>query len=879
MKTEGFGSLLAVICNFYVTYPSLTLPAELCAYYKMQNKGFPVFLLMFVAGIVLIQVAMDLVLILEGLTFYEIRFLVLYQTCSDLILLSACRYMFYAIRSLRDPQSKHDFALNSAIRTRFLLCGLIPTAIYMISPLFIVRSFRLCEISEVSWTVFLVSQLNFAAWSIGGVWYKVGLMAGFNIVCCGLTCLRGCFTSLIIVRCLAPVAISAILFVVLDKYTKEKFLLKRALKLQRNLYQNFLEQIQDPVLILAGDRLLFHNRAAVSRLGICQDNFRGRCSRLRSQTGASLDEEIRLRLGGHITENAAPRIVRQERYYMDQCPRRKESEEEVKTSDTFSSAAKDSLLHPPGPTQRRVLEVSVVESAEMAVSESASRGPGRAVSVLLHDITDELRMHEKRVESKYKNMLLFSLSHELKTPLNIFQAFLNESKKLVVTEEMKQLFRQAKGAWRYLRNKINDILDYAQILSSDFALHSGEFSLKRFLNYLHKTTLFLLIGERQKNVDLNFRVDERIPEFFYADRDRLEQVLFNLLSNAARFTEKGSISVEVSLCPQEQPRQRTINFVVRDTGCGMSKERVDTLFTLSRESSGRNVGTLFSPRTCPYPVPSLKSAKATPLSGLGLTITRMICNKFGSDIKVSSQLGVGSTFSFELIEDSPPSPPAGKIPVSNFGRASDLSANAPKQEYRRCETQCMESDGNDDQIPDEAPAINRIRFIGRQTYRRGMHRKSLSHSFAVKIPQKIRSSRGHHIALVVDDNDFNRYVAEQMLKKCGFQKTFTAENGKVAIERLRQIQAENSAPSQTKIFVFMDVEMPVMDGIEATTQIRRENARPRPAIVALTAYSAESERKKCFAAGMDFFVDKPLTKERLYELMRGIEADTRLFTQ
>ncbi len=534
---------------------------------------------------------------------------------------------------------------------------------------------------------------------------------------------------------------------------------------------------------------------------------------------------------------------------------------------------------------RRVMKAALIDSADLDIAEDSNSKSAtkvcckKTVSLVLHDITEELEREGKKAESKYKNMLLFSLSHELKTPLNIFQGFLAESKRFSQSgEHLKALFLEAKGAWRYLRNKINDILDYAQILSDEFALHYTIFSTKRFVRYLRKTTSFLLTGAKSKTVSLDFSAESTVPDPCYADRDRIEQVLFNFLSNAAKFTDRGCIALHISRS-EEGIGRNYIKFEVKDTGIGMTRETVDGLFTLCRGIGGESSASLGQFNAGGNGNGSARSTgrKATRLSGLGLTVSKMVCERMGTDICVISELGKGSAFSFQIPVLDPPEHSCASGLQYKHHNTGETKVADTKTHHENLESEVSVS------IPDEDAGVRNDLLL--REFVTSVPLTEVCHTnnnrvmtIALPRPPTTEQRCRGKVALVVDDNDFNRYVAERMLKKFGF-KTVPAENGKVAIDTLRKINAENipqtatvagcgaTATATAGAVVFMDVDMPVMDGIEATIQIRREKMRPRPIIVALTAFSAESERVKCFEAGMDFFLDKPLTKERLCEVL------------
>ncbi len=811
---------VAQIRHFYDAYPVINRPRELCAYYKSQNKHFQVIFIMFVVGMLFMHAFADLAMLLDGFDHRQIALALLIQVLVDvpLILVSA---LIFHIGKAASTGKKGDIATQEKVRTKFKVCGYIPTCVFILSALGVLGARDKYVESSIVWLLYTGVQILLAVWNIGGVIYRVSTVFVFSVGYCYLSYFMGFFTDYFAERVLVPTILAVVATLTLDRYTKENFLLRHAMRHQRNMYQNFFQQIQDPVMIFSGDALLYQNHAATSTLGTTHSNYYSKLRGFVSSRGWTLEDYVKAWLDDEVSEFMGT-SAQQERYQWN-CD---------------------------GGATKRIVKVTLIESSDMRVSSIASRGEvtgkftKKAISLFMHDITEELHNEGTKEKEKFKNILLFSLSHELKTPLNIFQRFLGESKRLVAggDESAKDLFLEAKGAWRYLRNKINDILDYAEMLSKEFAMHNSCFSTLRFIGYLRKVTSFLLAGKR-KSVKLDFKMGETVPDPMYGDRDRLEQILFNFLSNAAKFTDSGTISLNVTR-QDERPGESYIGFSVRDTGCGMQKETVERLFTPRRDGPG-------SPSNISSVLHATKSGrKATRLGGLGLTVSRMICERLGCEIHVTSEPKRGSTFSF-------------RIPLRS------LSPQDTSLMLRRMSKSIVSAAGrlSEDSVPDEDVA-SRCRIPQPESLDSfPLHPQLIplcDYDSKIIKTQPLASNLIQKLALVVDDNEFNRDVAERMIRKFGF-RAVPAENGSVAIEALRGLQ-EKAEPA-TKLVVFMDVDMPVMDGIEATMRIRNEDKQPRPIIVALTAFCAETERRKCFDAGMDYFIGKPLTRERLREVL------------
>ncbi len=442
----------------------------------------------------------------------------------------------------------------------------------------------------------------------------------------------------------------------------------------------------------------------------------------------------------------------------------------------------------------------------MTLIESSFFSREKTVALVMHDITAELVQEEKRVEDKYKNMMLFSLSHELRTPLNILQSTIALARRVERNSADHECYRNGKGAWHYLRNKINDMLTYAQLLMGEFVLHEESFSLTKFMKYLHKITTFLL-HEKKDSIKLMFVTSPYLNEHFTCDKERLEQVLFNLLRNAVKHTSAGSISLKVS-----SDRGKLI-FEIADTGSGLPQDVANYILNKgSADRSRRSTENLHKGKLC----------------GLGLTVSQIICNKMGGEMTVTSAPDRGTCFTLAI--------PSLKTTSEGLGMLSDRVIPSENCVVNSCTNPTM---GPSEAHCRRPPLIN----------------------LTSKDPDRESSIS----VLIVDDSAFNRLVAHQMVGKYKFHIE-EAENGKVAIDRFQTIHSISTGT----VLILMDLDMPVMTGIEATKAIRKLSMRPRPYICALTAFASESERNSCMSAGMDWFLSKPLTKEGLSALLERV---------
>jgi len=252
--------------------------------------------------------------------------------------------------------------------------------------------------------------------------------------------------------------------------------------------------------------------------------------------------------------------------------------------------------------------------------------------VVINDISERTKLRESKMSEMLKTIMLCSISHELRSPVNQINGVLTLLYPTLTSERQLGLFNIANSSVELLKLKVNDMLDFYEVETNNFQPKMAVFNPRKMLTYIKKVFLPIL---DKNNLKLYFMIHENAPEYIYHDADRIQKVLINFVSNAVKYTRKGIICIsfdwELDL---ENPPEGTIKFSVSDTGIGIAKERRENLLVFLDPSNYKNAE---------------DGIAATPkLAGTGLGISQKIMNMLGSQIELISAEGSGTIFWFKL---------------------------------------------------------------------------------------------------------------------------------------------------------------------------------------------------------------------------------------
>ncbi len=569
----------------------------------------------------------------------------------------------------------------------------------------------------------------------------------------------------------------------------------------------------------------------------------------------------------------------------------------------------------------------IVESSASLIRDAKGRRTG--IRGFIRDITkrkraDALNRAKATAEaaSKSKSTFLANMSHEIRTPLNSIIGLVELVLSADIKDEIKEDLEVVKSAAHALLAVINDILDFSKIEAGKLSLEKTPFKIRDFLG---ESLKIMATKSHDKRLELVYEVSSDVPDNLVGDPARFRQVLLNLVGNAIKFTDKGEIVVSVK-CEEKTEKEAHLLFSVKDTGIGIPEEKLKNIFgafnqadsSTSRRYGGTGLGLAISSQLVGLMGGSIR-VESRPDTGSTFQFT--VCFDRDKDYKDRKDTGALPDLNLKgiktlVIDDNRTSQRIIKELLESWQMSPLVASSAEEAKDMLVRHNDSEAPFKliiiDSDMPEangfslaewitnqDVLDINVIMMLAHSSLRNRANVQQLGIKANITKPvrpsdlldailvalgkrkeqTKVTAKTPEQIArsfirplriLVAEDTPFNQKYIMRLLERWGHQAVIV-ENGRLALEAL-----ETSTGDKFDL-VFMDVQMPEMDGFEATRLIREREASDyrkskiqRIPIIAMTAHAMKGDRERCINAGMDDYVAKPISSEALLKAVHGL---------
>lgn len=531
----------------------------------------------------------------------------------------------------------------------------------------------------------------------------------------------------------------------------------------------------------------------------------------------------------------------------------------------------------------------------------------------LSHLNDKIKQESIKVNelAKVKTDFLANMSHEIRTPMNAIIGLLHLLGYTKLTTEQKEYVRKISDSGKFLLGIIDDILTYSKIEAGKVNIEKTIFSTHEIMDSL---STILSVNSTGKDIEVLISVGESVPKHLIGDPFRLQQILINIAGNAIKFTERGEVLVAVDMT-RKNDNKVELEFQTRDSGIGMSATQVDNLFkpflqadtSTTRKFGGTGLGLSICKRlidimegnisvtstvgegttftfTLPFELPQKgQIAATTSRSEMRVlvvddnTLAREVIDKTAQNLGWKTIIAKSGEEALDIVEQNSAEGKAFDLILMDW-RMPGLDGVATSEKIRNrlpsneMPIVVMVTAADKDQLLRHSSIENVDGIVLKPVTESSLFNAVISARTPASLTQdshelvpenakpdgEPRQLTGIHI-LLVEDNYINQDVAIHILEMEGASVTL-AENGQIAVNKVED-------DSNSFDVILMDLQMPVMDGLTATSEIRNTLGNTNIPIIALTAGVFDSDREKCFAAGMNGFISKPFRPADMVRLI------------